>query len=102
MHIAVIHNRKGIIDWLMMKEEGRHGLDLLNNDGFTPLTLAARIGRVEIFQHILYRHMSQIAWTYGRVGLFVQLSDCHTVFSFFWPGSDASNRPFTGGYIQNA
>jgi ankyrin repeat protein len=68
MHIAVIHNRKGIIDWLMTKEEGRHGLDLLNNDGFTPLTLAARIGHVEIFHHILDRHMSQIAWTYGRVG----------------------------------
>jgi ankyrin repeat protein len=67
MHIAVIHNRKGIIDWLMSKEEGRHGLDLLNNDGFTPLTLAARFGRVEIFHHILYKHMSQIAWTYGRV-----------------------------------
>jgi ankyrin repeat protein len=67
MHIAVIHNRKGVIDWLMTKEEGRHSLDLLNNDGFTPLTLAARNGRVEIFHHILYRHMSQIAWTYGRV-----------------------------------
>ena len=58
---------KAIIDWLMTKDEGKRGLSLLNREGFTPLTLAARVGNVDAFQHILRRHMSQTAWTYGKV-----------------------------------
>jgi hypothetical protein len=67
MHMAVYHKRKDIIDWLMTKQEGKHSLDLLNHDGYTPLTWAARYGHVDIFHHILYNHMSIVAWTYGKV-----------------------------------
>ena len=67
MHMAVFHRKKASIDWLMGKEEGKHSLELMNHDGFTPLTLAARLGHVEIFQHLLYKHYSKVIWTYGKV-----------------------------------
>jgi ankyrin repeat protein len=67
MHMAVIHRRKEVVDWLMTTKEGRDNLNTLNFDGFTPLTLAARHGFVEMFHHILYTHMSKVAWRYGKV-----------------------------------
>jgi ankyrin repeat protein len=67
MHMAVMHNQTGVIDWLMKIDEGRDSLEMLNHEGFTPLTLAARYGKVEVFNHILYQHMSETAWTYGKV-----------------------------------
>lgn len=67
MHMAVLHRRKEVVDWLMTTKEGRDNLNILNFDGFTPLTLAARHGFVDIFHHILYTHMSKVAWKYGKV-----------------------------------
>ena len=67
MHMAVMYNQKHVIDWLMKLDEGKDSMALLNLEGFTPLTLAARLGKVEVFHHILYEHMSQTAWTYGKV-----------------------------------
>ena len=67
MHMAVINNRPAVIDWLMTLDEGRPSLEMLNHEGFTPLTLAARHGHVEVFDHILYKHMSEMSWTYGQV-----------------------------------
>jgi hypothetical protein len=67
MHMAVLHNQLLVIDWLMTVEGGKDSLEMLNHEGFTPLTLAARYGKVEVFNHILYRHMSETAWTYGKV-----------------------------------
>jgi hypothetical protein len=67
MHMAVLHRRKDVVDWIMTTEQGRDSLDILNFDGFTPLTLAARHGSVEMFRHILYVHMSEVAWKYGKV-----------------------------------
>ena len=55
------------IDWLMAAPGGRDSLNVLNFDGLTPLTLAARSGSVEIFNHILHTHMSTVAWVYGKV-----------------------------------
>ena len=66
MHMAVIHSRKEVVDWLM-STQGRDSVNTLNFDGFTPLTLAARHGYVEMFHHILYTHMSKVAWKYGKV-----------------------------------
>lgn len=40
--------------------------DLTNNQGFMPLSLAARLCKTEIFQHILYLER-QISWKYGNV-----------------------------------
>jgi hypothetical protein len=68
--MAVMHNQLQVIDWLMKIKEGKPGkdsLEMLNHEGFTPFTLAARHGKVEVFHHILYQHMSETAWTYGKV-----------------------------------
>jgi hypothetical protein len=70
MHMAVMHEKKDVIDWLMKIDDGKPGkdsLEMLNHEGFTPFTLAARYGKVEIFHHILYQHMSDTDWTYGKV-----------------------------------
>ena len=67
MHLAVLYQKHKVIDWIVGKEEGRLSLDMLNHDGFTPLTLAARHGLVDTFQHILSRHMSVRSWQYGEV-----------------------------------
>ena len=67
MHMAVMYNQKHVIDWLMKLDEGKYSMELINHEGFTPLTLAARHGKVEVFHHILYQHMSETAWTYGKV-----------------------------------
>ena len=42
-------------------------LELFNYEGLTPLTLAAKCGKVETFKLILYKHMSKEAWKYGKV-----------------------------------
>ena len=41
-------------------------MDITNKDGLTPLTLAARLGFVEVFDAILQR-MSGTAWNFGEV-----------------------------------
>eukprot|EP00291_Cryptomonas_curvata_P027624 CAMPEP_0172206554 /NCGR_PEP_ID=MMETSP1050-20130122/33289_1 /TAXON_ID=233186 /ORGANISM="Cryptomonas curvata, Strain CCAP979/52" /LENGTH=992 /DNA_ID=CAMNT_0012885663 /DNA_START=339 /DNA_END=3313 /DNA_ORIENTATION=- len=67
LHMAVWHQRKDVIDWLISKPGGEDSLTFVNHDSFTPLTLAARHGHVSIFHHILYKHMGRIAWVYGKV-----------------------------------
>ncbi len=69
LHMAVWHQRKDIIDTLVSKQgpDGIDGLSLLNHDSFTPLTLAARRGFVDIFHHILHKHMGKTAWEFGKV-----------------------------------
>jgi ankyrin repeat protein len=85
LHMAVIHRRTRAIDWLLEREtelmeakrlqrgseaagEPREErlLDLLNWDGLTALTLAARLGFVDVFHHVL-RHLSGTAWQFGEV-----------------------------------
>jgi ankyrin repeat protein len=68
LHMAVWHQRKDAIDWLISKTGGEDSLNFINHDFFTPLTLAARRGHVDIFHHILYKHMGRTAWKYGKVG----------------------------------
>ena len=41
-------------------------MDITNKDGLTPLTLAARLGFVDVFDAILQR-MSGTAWNFGEV-----------------------------------
>ena len=77
--MAVIHGRREAVDWLLSTPEGRGSLDLLNYHGLTPLTLAAYEGNVNMFEHILYNHMSTIAWRYGRVP--AQPISSSTIFS---------------------
>jgi ankyrin repeat protein len=67
LHMAVFHRRKNVIDWLMTNVDARASLEILNFDGFTPLTFAARLGYVDIFNHILFKYLSKTGWTYGKV-----------------------------------
>jgi hypothetical protein len=77
LHMAVIHGRRDVVDWILTLKEGRDGLHLLNYHGLTPLTLAAYEGNVEMFEHILYTHLSTVAWRYGRVSRSLSLSYTH-------------------------
>jgi ankyrin repeat protein len=67
LHMAVFHRRKEVIDWLMTNEDATASLEILNFDGFTPLTYAVRLGYVDIFNHILFKYLSRTGWTYGKV-----------------------------------
>ena len=67
MHMAVMHEKKDVIDWLMGQESAKQSLETLNNEGLTPLTLAARLGRVGVYNHILREHLSVVVWKYGKV-----------------------------------
>ncbi len=40
--------------------------DIENKQGFTPLSLAAKLCRADLFQHILYLER-QVSWKYGNV-----------------------------------
>jgi len=65
LHLAVIHERKLSVDWIVANG-GRPSLDLVNNDGFTPLTLAARTGCPDMFHHVL-DCMRETVWSYGNI-----------------------------------
>jgi ankyrin repeat protein len=67
MHMAVLHKRQHVVDWLMTIEEGKGCLEHPNKDGLTPLTLAARNGHVDMYNHLLYTHLSRVAWVFGEV-----------------------------------
>ena len=69
MHLAAMHDRRGVIDWFSSKEGGREALEALNWEGLTPLTLAARYGHVATYQHILHTCLSTTVWVFGRVRL---------------------------------
>uniref|UniRef100_A0A7S4L2Q6 Ion transport domain-containing protein n=1 Tax=Guillardia theta TaxID=55529 RepID=A0A7S4L2Q6_GUITH len=47
------------------EEEAETLLTMLNKDGYTPLTLAARHGDVDTFYFILERYMKTILWAFG-------------------------------------
>ena len=64
LHMAVRYNKKVSIDWIMA-HYGQESLHMLNADGMTPFTLAARLGNVEVFHHILRKHMTQVVYTFG-------------------------------------
>ena len=84
LHMAVMHGQRAAVDWLVQsgggggvgvgdgktinRDRGKAAaLHMLNNDGLTPLILAARLGDVGMFRHILYTHMSEIVWVLGQV-----------------------------------
>ena len=69
MHMAVMYEKKDVIDWLMGHEAAKQSLETLNNEGLTPLTLAARLGRVDVFNHIVHKHLSVVVWRYGKVSV---------------------------------
>ncbi|XP_022322068.1 transient receptor potential cation channel subfamily V member 5-like isoform X8 [Crassostrea virginica] len=63
MHMLVIHDRKDMFNLLV--DFGAR-LDIKNRQGLTPLTLAAKLTRKEMYEHILEK-IRQVVWIYGNV-----------------------------------
>lgn len=71
LHMAALHGRTEILDWLVEegKKSGKNSLSIMNKDGHTALTLAARMGNVELFKHILEQHFRTMIWIFGDMAL---------------------------------
>jgi ankyrin repeat protein len=65
LHMAVFHNEIPSILWLL-ENGGRPSLKLVNSHGYTPLTLAAQCGHVDVF-HELCEKMMTTSWEFGTV-----------------------------------
>lgn len=63
LHMLVIHDRKQMFD-LICSHGGR--LDIKNRQNLTPLTLACKLARKDMYEHILEKER-QIFWIYGSV-----------------------------------
>jgi hypothetical protein len=67
LHKAVEFNRIEAIDWLLA-HCGHPSLLVLNRLGYSPVTLAAKCGHVEVFNHLMEsEHLTEISWRYGSV-----------------------------------
>lgn len=67
LHLCIIHNK---IDMFLHATRRKHKICgktfIKNKQGFSPLTLAAKLGRKEMFYEIL-EHQSMEYWTYGPI-----------------------------------
>ncbi|ESO10140.1 hypothetical protein HELRODRAFT_72856 [Helobdella robusta] len=63
LHIVVIHYYKDMYDLLVSMHAN---INLKNKQGLTPLTLAAKLGHIEMYQHIMQTDR-EVYWTYGNV-----------------------------------
>ncbi|XP_055955897.1 transient receptor potential cation channel subfamily V member 6 [Patella vulgata] len=63
LHMAVIHDKKELLQRLM--DEGAD-LNIKNKQGLTPLTLAAKLARKEMFESILELERTEF-WRFGDV-----------------------------------
>lgn len=72
LHMMVIHNRMDMYDLILdygcrcASRCGKPRTDVVNKLGFTPLTLAAKLARRQMFDHILTRER-EVFWQYGEV-----------------------------------
>ncbi|XP_022322065.1 transient receptor potential cation channel subfamily V member 5-like isoform X5 [Crassostrea virginica] len=68
MHMLVIHDRKYASkqDMFNLLVDFGARLDIKNRQGLTPLTLAAKLTRKEMYEHILEK-IRQVVWIYGNV-----------------------------------
>jgi hypothetical protein len=67
LHKAVEFNRIEAIDWLLA-HSGYPSLFVLNKLGYSPVTLAAKCGHVEVFNHLMEsEHLTEISWRFGSV-----------------------------------
>ncbi|XP_076436751.1 transient receptor potential cation channel subfamily V member 5-like isoform X2 [Babylonia areolata] len=63
LHMLVIHNRKSMFD-LLVTSGAR--LDIKNQQALTPLTLAAKLGRKDMYEHVLEKER-EVFWIFGTV-----------------------------------
>ena len=67
LHKAVEFGHLKAIDWLLANG-GYPSLRTLNDMGYSPVTLAAKCGHVEVFNHLMEsEHITEISWCYGPV-----------------------------------
>lgn len=72
LHIMVIHDKLDMYDLILdigcrcPCQCSKPLTDIVNRMGFTPLTLAAKLARKEMFHHILTRER-EVFWQYGEV-----------------------------------
>jgi ankyrin repeat protein len=64
LHMCVFHNQPAMYEYLVMTCGANEYLR--NNDGLTPLVLAASINSPDMFQEIC-RRRRRIGWQYGPV-----------------------------------
>jgi ankyrin repeat protein len=74
LHMAVLHNRSDVVVWMMSEldivtneTKFQSSLEVCNEDGFTPFTLAVKTGNVKLFDLMVQKHMSTVIWSYGSV-----------------------------------
>lgn len=65
MHMAVMHDKKETLGWLL-EHGGFRSMEIVNAEGFTPLTMAVRLGRTKLF-HFLLQHTREQIWQFGPV-----------------------------------
>jgi hypothetical protein len=63
LHLAVKFKQTSTIDWLL-DNGAKPSLEMLNNEDYTPMTLAVRQGDVATYEHLTERLQVQV-WTYG-------------------------------------
>ena len=61
--MAVHHTRALMYDFLCDEMGADH--EVMNADGHTPLTLAATLNNIFMFDHLLRKHRSTV-WKYGK------------------------------------
>lgn len=78
LHLSVYHNQVEMHDFLSSFLNPAEVLDLRNNDGRSPLSLAVEMGRWDMFRHI-QASKSKTLWAYGPVtALYAPLNDVDT------------------------
>ena len=71
LHMAVYYNREDVIDWICQLPTGKYCLEVPSGNGYTPLTLAVKLGKVQLFNDIILKHLSSLTWRYGKVCVYV-------------------------------
>jgi len=66
LHLTVIHDQPDMFYYASNHGTSKADADLMNNDGLTPLALAAKLGKKEMFRKIL-NFSSRQYWSYNTV-----------------------------------
>jgi hypothetical protein len=90
LHLAVMHGRLPIIDWLL-HHHASPSMRILNINKLTAFTVAARSGDVSTMSHMM-NHEKKTVWQYGSVAM--TLTDLEQIDTFrILPEKDAEVSP---------
>jgi hypothetical protein len=100
LHMAVIYEHKEVIDWICGMPLGKEGLQDYNCSGYSPFTLAVKLKKKDLVDHILNIHMSSVIWSYGNVSNDCTILPClKCLLMTSCPGSMSSVGPYSSGFI---